>query len=51
MRYPVRRAVEKYGPQDWSRWRFRAEWVSHPAALRTMYFIWKHGELLRTGTR
>lgn len=40
------RAEQKYGRQDWSRWRFRAEWVSARPIVRTIRFVW-NGGLLR----
>ena len=40
------RAMESHGPQDWSTWRFRAEWLGQPA-LRTVHFRWSGGELVR----
>jgi hypothetical protein len=43
----MQRATQKYGPQDWSRWRFRAEWMSQPVVLGTVYFGWTNGELRR----
>jgi hypothetical protein len=39
------RAVGKYGQQDWTRWRFRAERHSLPVVLQTVHFVWKAGEL------
>lgn len=51
VREAMRRAVEKYGPQDWARWEFRTEWVSQPPIVRTVYFVWKNGELHRTRMR
>jgi len=38
------RAASKYGPQDWTRWRFRAELC---AVLRTVHFTWMDGALQR----
>lgn len=43
----MRRAESKYGAQDWSRWRFRAEWVSYPVELRMVHFTWSNGLLVR----
>jgi hypothetical protein len=37
------RAVERYGPQDWGRWRFRAELCSQPVTLRVVHFAWRGG--------
>jgi hypothetical protein len=39
------RAVAKYGPQDWARWRIRAEWCNVPVLLRTVCFEWRDGAL------
>jgi hypothetical protein len=47
----MHRAVEKYGPQDWNRWRFRAEWCSQPVELRTVRFVWQGRALLRADTQ
>jgi hypothetical protein len=41
------RAEGKYGPQDWSGWRFRAELGSGPVVLRTVYFTGSDGALVR----
>jgi hypothetical protein len=30
-------AVRKCGPQDWSRWRFRAAWISVPPVVRKVF--------------
>jgi hypothetical protein len=47
----MRRAEQKYGPQDWRRWRFRAELCAVPAELNTVHFVWADGELRRLGAR
>jgi hypothetical protein len=41
------RALQKYGPQDWGRWDFRAEIQSQPVGLHTIRFIWADGGLRR----
>jgi hypothetical protein len=41
------RAAEKYGPQDLTRWNFRAELCAIPVVLRTVRLEWRDGALHR----
>lgn len=42
------RAVAKYGRQDWTRWKFRAELCcTVPVTLREVHFAWTDGALRR----
>jgi hypothetical protein len=47
MELAMARAQQKYGRQDWGRWRVRAEWCSEPVELRTVRFSWSGGALRR----
>ena len=39
------RAVQKYGPQDWSTWEFRAEPVPKASGAAVVHFVWESGVL------
>ena len=42
------RAVQKYGPQDWSTWEFRAEPIPKTSGAEIVHFRWRDGGLVRT---
>ena len=44
----LERAVQKYGPQDWSAWEFRAEPVPKTSGVEVVRFRWRDGALVRT---
>jgi hypothetical protein len=41
------RAVQRYGPQDWQRWKLRAELHTQPVTLREVHFEFRDGALRR----
>jgi len=43
----MERAVQKYGPQDWSAWDFRAEPVPKTSGADVVRFVWRDGALRR----
>jgi hypothetical protein len=47
VRAAMARAVQKYGPQAWERWRMRAELLRAPPVAVTVYFEWRDGTLAR----
>ena len=47
MTHLLDRAVQKYGPQDWSTWDFRAEPVPKNQGATVLRFVWRDGQLER----
>ena len=45
----MQHAVQKYGPQDWSTWNFRAEPIPKTSGAEVVRFIWRDGGLVRMG--
>ena len=43
----MERAVQKYGPQDWLMWEFRAEPIPKTAGAEIVRFVWHEGVLVR----
>lgn len=43
----MERAAQKYGPQDWSAWDFRAEPVPKTSGADVVRFAWRDGGLVR----
>jgi hypothetical protein len=43
----MERAVQKYGPQDWSTWEFRAEPIPKTRGADVVRFVWRDGTLVR----
>jgi len=44
----MERAVQKYGPQDWTTWEFRTEPVPKTSGAGVVRFVWRDGVLVRT---
>jgi len=44
----LERAVEMYGPQDWSTWNFPAEPIPKTSGADVVRFVWPDGALVRT---
>jgi hypothetical protein len=47
MTHLLERAEQKYGPQDWSTWEFRAEPIPKTSGAEVVHFRWRDGSLLR----
>jgi hypothetical protein len=43
----MERAVQKYGPQDWSGWEFRAEPIPKTSGADVVRLVWRDGALVR----
>jgi len=43
----MERAVQEYGPQDWTTWEFRAEPVPKTGGAEVVRFVWGDGVLRR----
>jgi hypothetical protein len=43
----MERAAQKYGPQDWTAWEFRAEPIPKTVGASTVRFVWREDALIR----
>jgi hypothetical protein len=43
----MERAVQKYGPQEWTGWEFRAEPVPKSSGADVVRFAWRDAALVR----
>jgi hypothetical protein len=50
MAHLLERAVQKYGPQDWSAWEFRAEPIPKTSGADVVRFVWRDGALVCLGS-
>jgi hypothetical protein len=49
MAHLLERAVQKYGPQVWSDWDFRAEPIPKTSGADVVRFVWRDGALDSVG--